>query len=74
MLIYSTDILPEEDGDEQVDGDVLMQGVQSQVQEAIPRPIMGAEGERLACLWTGEVGDEYVLPRMTWLPDGSGIM
>ena len=32
------------------------------------------EGERLACLWTGEVGDEYVLPRMTWLPDGSGIM
>lgn len=78
VLIYSTDIdiLPEEDEDRQgEDGDVLMlQGVQSQVQEAIPRPIMGSEGERLACLWTGEVGDEYVLPRMTWLPDGSGIM
>lgn len=74
VLIYSTDILPEEDGDEQGEGDVLMQGVQSQVQEAVPRPIMGSEGERLACLWTGEVGDEYVLPRMTWLPDGSGIM
>jgi WD40 repeat protein len=75
VLIYSTDILPEEDEQEQGDGeDLMMQGVQSQVQEAIPRPIMGAEGERLACLWTGEVGDEYVLPRMTWLPDGSGIM
>jgi hypothetical protein len=34
----------------------------------------GEEGERLKCLWTGEVGDEYVLPRLTWLPDGSGLM
>ncbi|WVQ74371.1 hypothetical protein IAR50_003971 [Cryptococcus sp. DSM 104548] len=32
------------------------------------------ETERLACLWTGEEGDDYVLPRMDFLPDGSGII
>ncbi|TYJ58014.1 hypothetical protein B9479_001373 [Cryptococcus floricola] len=32
------------------------------------------ETERLACLWTGEEGDDYVLPRMEFLPDGSGII
>lgn len=35
---------------------------------------MGGRAERLACLWTGEAGDDYVLPRMAWLPDGSGIV
>lgn len=60
VLIYSTDV--QEDGNDDL---LLGSGV-----KAIGR----AEGERLACLWTGEVGDEYVLPRMTWLPDGSGIM
>ena len=63
VLIYSTELQEETRGDEE-----LVQGL------VTPRPIMGSEGERLACLWTGEVGDEYVLPRMTWLPDGSGIM
>ncbi|WVO16717.1 hypothetical protein L204_104398 [Cryptococcus depauperatus] len=32
------------------------------------------ESERLACLWTGSEGDKYVLPRMAWLPDGSGLV
>ena len=30
--------------------------------------------ERLACLWTGQDADDFVLPRMSWLPDGDGIM
>lgn len=30
--------------------------------------------ERLAVLWTGEPGDAYVLPKMAWLPDGSGLV
>jgi WD40 repeat protein len=30
--------------------------------------------ERLACLWTGEEGDDFVLPRMAWLPDGTGLV
>jgi WD40 repeat protein len=30
--------------------------------------------ERLACLWTGSEGDDFVLPRMAWLPDGTGLM
>lgn len=34
----------------------------------------GGKSERLGCLWTGEAGDDYVLPRMAWLPDGSGIV
>ncbi|TXT04344.1 hypothetical protein VHUM_04111 [Vanrija humicola] len=32
------------------------------------------ETERLACLWTGSEGDDYVLPRLAWLPDGTGIV
>ncbi|KAK8853340.1 hypothetical protein IAR55_004044 [Kwoniella newhampshirensis] len=32
------------------------------------------ETERLACLWTGSEGDDFVLPRMDWLPDGSGLI
>ncbi|KAL7424474.1 hypothetical protein Q5752_000158 [Cryptotrichosporon argae] len=32
------------------------------------------ETERLACLWTAGAADEYVLPRMSWLPDGSGLI
>ncbi len=32
------------------------------------------EKERLGCLWTGSEGDDFVLPRMAWLPDGSGLM
>ncbi|OXG77673.1 hypothetical protein C349_05210 [Cryptococcus neoformans var. grubii Br795] len=32
------------------------------------------ETERLGCLWTGSDGDDYVLPRMAWVPDGSGIV
>ncbi|KIR81449.1 hypothetical protein I306_01429 [Cryptococcus gattii EJB2] len=32
------------------------------------------ETERLGCLWTGSSGDDYVLPRMAWVPDGSGIV
>lgn len=32
------------------------------------------ETERLGCLWTGSGGDDYVLPRMAWVPDGSGIV
>jgi len=32
------------------------------------------ETERLGCLWTGSEGDDFVLPRMAWLPDGSGLM
>ena len=30
--------------------------------------------ERLECLWTGSEGDDFVLPRMAWLRDGSGLM
>ncbi|OCF61437.1 hypothetical protein L486_01085 [Kwoniella mangroviensis CBS 10435] len=30
--------------------------------------------ERLAVLWTGSEGDDFVLPRMSWLPDGSGLI
>lgn len=30
--------------------------------------------ERLACLWTGGETDDFVLPRMAWLPDGSGLI
>ncbi|WVF67245.1 hypothetical protein IAT40_001993 [Kwoniella sp. CBS 6097] len=30
--------------------------------------------ERLGVLWTGSEGDDFVLPRMAWLPDGSGIV
>lgn len=30
--------------------------------------------ERLACLWTGCDTDDFVLPRMSWLPDGSGLV
>ncbi|KAL1405114.1 hypothetical protein Q8F55_008737 [Vanrija albida] len=32
------------------------------------------ETERLGCLWTGSEGDDYVLPRLAWLPDGTGIV
>nr|XP_031861630.1 uncharacterized protein CI109_002860 [Kwoniella shandongensis]KAA5528702.1 hypothetical protein CI109_002860 [Kwoniella shandongensis] len=32
------------------------------------------ETERLACLWTGSEGDDFVLPRMAWLPDGSALI
>ena len=32
------------------------------------------ETERLGCLWTGNEGDDFVLPRMAWLPDGSGLV
>ncbi|OCF34194.1 hypothetical protein I316_04144 [Kwoniella heveanensis BCC8398] len=32
------------------------------------------ETERLGVLWTGSEGDNFVLPRMAWLPDGSGIV
>ncbi|WVQ94844.1 hypothetical protein IAU59_001927 [Kwoniella sp. CBS 9459] len=32
------------------------------------------ETERLGVLWTGCEGDDFVLPRMAWLPDGSGIV
>jgi len=32
------------------------------------------ETDRLGCLWTGSEGDDFVLPRMAWLPDGSGLM
>ncbi|ORY33390.1 WD40-repeat-containing domain protein [Naematelia encephala] len=32
------------------------------------------ETERLACVWTGHEGDDFVLPRMAWLPDGSGFI
>jgi hypothetical protein len=30
--------------------------------------------DRLACLWTGAETDDFVLPRMAWLPDGSGFI
>ncbi|WRT70093.1 uncharacterized protein IL334_007087 [Kwoniella shivajii] len=30
--------------------------------------------ERLGVLWTGSEGDDFVLPRMSWLPDGSGLI
>ncbi len=30
--------------------------------------------ERLQTIWTGSMGDDYVLPRMAWLPDGSGLV
>ncbi|WVR09573.1 hypothetical protein IAU60_006642 [Kwoniella sp. DSM 27419] len=32
------------------------------------------ETDRLGCLWTGSEGDDFVLPRMAWLPDGSGVV
>ncbi|ORX39407.1 WD40-repeat-containing domain protein [Kockovaella imperatae] len=32
------------------------------------------ETERLGCLWTGSESDDFVLPRMAWIPDGSGII
>jgi hypothetical protein len=61
VLIYSTDFS---------EPDVpISSGMISRAGEA-----EDGEGERLACLWTGEVGDRYVLPRMVWLPDGSGIV
>jgi WD40 repeat protein len=30
--------------------------------------------ERAGCIWTGNEGDDYVLPRMAFLPDGTGLM
>jgi WD40 repeat protein len=32
------------------------------------------ETDRLGCIWTGAEGDDFVMPRMDWLPDGSGLM
>jgi WD40 repeat protein len=32
------------------------------------------ENPRLSVIWTGEEGDPYVLPRLAWLPDSSGII
>lgn len=32
------------------------------------------ETERLGCIWTGSDSDDYVLPRMAWLPNGTGLM
>ena len=32
------------------------------------------ETERLGVLWTNNEGDDFVLPRMAWLPDGRGMM
>lgn len=32
------------------------------------------EDERLATIWTGEPGDPYVLPRLAWLPDSTGLI
>lgn len=32
------------------------------------------ETDRLGCIWTGSEGDDFVLPRMDWLPDGSGLV
>ena len=37
-------------------------------------PVDPAEEERVGCLWTGAETDDFVLPRMSWLPDGSGLM
>ena len=32
------------------------------------------ETDRLGCIWTGAEGDDFVMPRMDWLPDGTGLM
>lgn len=32
------------------------------------------ETERLGCVWTETEGDDFVLPRMVWLPTGDGLM
>lgn len=32
------------------------------------------ENERLSVIWTGQQGDDYILPRLAWLPDSSGII
>ncbi|KAJ9120630.1 hypothetical protein QFC22_002559 [Naganishia vaughanmartiniae] len=37
-------------------------------------PQGGEENPRLSVIWTGEEGDPYVLPRLAWLPDSSGII
>jgi WD40 repeat protein len=52
---------------------VLLYGVEP---EEVSRDLDGAnwQTERLACIWTGTDSDDFVLPRMAWLPDGSGLM
>ena len=30
--------------------------------------------DRLGCIWTGAEGDDFVMPRMDWLPDGTGLV
>lgn len=32
------------------------------------------QNQRLSVIWTGQEGDDYVLPRLAWLPDSSGII
>ncbi|KAJ9091642.1 hypothetical protein QFC19_009012 [Naganishia cerealis] len=32
------------------------------------------DNPRLSVIWTGDEGDPYVLPRLAWLPDSSGII
>lgn len=33
-----------------------------------------SQNQRLSVIWTGQEGDDYVLPRLAWLPDSSGII
>lgn len=75
ILIYSTEV----DGKRNDDlADLLNQRLG--VTTVGKQPIGGTKAvetgvdKRLACLWTGEIGDPYVLPRMSWLPDGSGLV
>lgn len=35
---------------------------------------MPPQNARLSVIWTGQEGDDYVLPRLAWLPDSSGII
>lgn len=79
ILLYSTDVNPAhaENPSTSASAPTSVAGIGSadEGRTSIGRMVGGGEdGERLRCLWTGEEGDKFVLPRMCWLPDGSGIM
>ena len=53
---------------------ILLYGVEP-VEVSIRADVgLTVQNERLGCLWTGCESDDFVLPRMAWLPDGSGLV
>jgi WD40 repeat protein len=71
ILIYDIDLPAPHPTPAPRTGDLPTRGnwLSSSPSESTPR-----ENERLSVIWTGQQGDDYILPRLAWLPDSSGII